>query len=528
MPFLAAISPGLLFFAVVVLIGFVVTSAKRHKEKLDKTWSGIGRRLELSYSTRKAMGSDQRKLLGEFRGYPVKVNTFTEGSGNSRKTYTRYRLRYTHLGLGLELSQQHFFSGLRSSLAGRQDIVVGSKDFDDAVIVQGGSSREVIDYLTKDRQLVIQRFLTSHRRATINDSEASFIVRNVAKTEAEIEQALEDLHMLAIGLERRRSEPRPQQPAAGEPVPMPDPSDNPLAGLNPEPRMAESEPLAGAAALGATLASPPTPIDVPLGQLAQARGSKVTVDRRREQPADTTPAPTPEPTPKPSPVPTPEPSPEPSPKPQPEPRTDDKPPTSYEPPPAYQPTAANKPASAYESPPAFESSKPISMEPRSMTPSSGELPSVQPPAPAPVPEPAAAPAPGSLESSDVPAQASVSFDYPAVRADLFETHRMSYETKALFENTYAGSQVRWTGKLKRLSSFSSDLVFQGPGVKAMIELEPFQDGSFAKDIEAFVQLPAGTEADLKGHVGQEVTLSGRLVSCNPFMRKLHIADGLLE
>ena len=570
---LAALSPFLAFLLVAGFVGFVALATKRYQEKLDIAWRKAAERMDLAYSTKRAKGTTQRKLVGEFRGLPAKVNSFTEGSGKSKRTYTRYRLRYAHLGLGLELSQQHFFSGLKSALTGRQDIEIGDKAFDDAVIVQAGDSEEVRRFLTRERQLAIQRFLTGKRRALIGDDEASYITNGVAADPAKIRGALDDLHGLALALERepvpassrdrRLPEGREPEPAidlpdgAGTPEPAPSPLDAPF-GRVADPEVPGAAGLATAMAAGAAGGAvsagkdgpqPPSQED-PLDQLVVDPRVRAGEAPRHERPADLDPAPAGEPVATRGTGPA-------------DP-TDLGPPSGADLATELDPAAAPAPIETGVFDPggliapstgsaALDSGTPGaggtrtphadlagSALPDSGSPGAGGAHTPHADLAGSAPPDSGSPGAGGprtpladLAGSDATPEATgdattASLDYHAVRADLFETDRMSYETKDHFEAAYAGREVRWRGKLKRLTSYSSDLVFDGSGVKAMVELEPFHDGSFAKDVEALVQLPAGSDTDLAAHVGADVLLTGRLVACDGFMRKLSIADGLLE
>jgi hypothetical protein len=455
MPFLAAISPALLFFLFGGIILFVVTSAAKHNKAVNEAWKSAGTRLGLRYT----QVSRKRKLEGTYRGFTVRVNTFTQNSGNSSQTFTRFRISYPSLGLGLELKHQHFFATLGRALTGGKDIVVGDQEFDDTVIVEGHSASNVIEFLTPDRRRAIMALIASKRRGQIQDNEASFVEKGTSKDTQAIQRGLDRLVVLAMALTEAdeahahaTAAPKVhyRKPPAPQPVEPPDPELAALAaslekklgfpadGLTPEPIVQQETPAPDELELPAEVLVEPEPIEVPEVESAPI-----------ETPA----------------------------------------PPAYELPPAYEP------------PPPFEPTPPFETAP-------------------------ARPEPAEAEPVAPPPIAGGAVAYAELRADLFETSRMSYEAKDLFEATYAGRTPTWTGKLERLSDYNTDMVFEGgPGTQALVALEPIQDGSFTKDVHAIVQLTREQAELAKPLVGTEVTLTGKLVSCDGFMRKLFLADG---
>lgn len=151
-----------------------------------------------------------------------------------------------------------------------------------------------------------------------------------------------------------------------------------------------------------------------------------------------------------------------------------------------------------------------------------------PPEPEPVERPLET-APLQTEAVTTPTTASEDIDYRSLRAELFESTLMSYQVKELFDERYLDHRPRWQGQLKRLSDYSSDMVFGGDaGTKATIALEPIEDGPFTKEVQAIVQLSREAGEAAKALEGETVTFTGRLVSCDGFMRNLFLADGELE
>jgi len=459
MPILAA-SASPIFFIIAAVVMFVIFSSKRHNMAVTEAWQSAGRRLGLRYS----QSGKKRKLEGTYRDFSVRINTFTQSSGNNNQTYTRFRVNYPDLGLGLELKHQHFFATLGRALTGGKDIIVGDKDFDDTVIVEGHAANQVIAFLTPDRRRQIMRLIAGERRALVRDSEASFVLKGASSDAQKMQRSLDVLIELATSFTNEAAEvPAPQPAPTAIPVPVPVPAaetDEELTSLE-----ASLEAKFGLPAGSMT----PEPISSP-------------VEVSAEPPASPwAPAP-----------------------------------TAPEAAAPIQEPAASEP---WQSPSPIEPAAPVladgtgapeASEAPGATLPTGTTPEVE------LPEPIEAPA------------ASGAVDYEALRSDLFETQRMSHEVKDHFEATYAGQTVQWSGKLERLSDYNSDMIFEGgQGTRAMVTLAPIQDGSFTKDVHAIVQLTRDQAADAKALTGQEVRITGQLLSCDSFMRNVFLSGGSL-
>ncbi len=158
---------GFFILAIMVIAAIAIPLSIKSAQKTDESWSAAASRLGLVF--KKAGFLQSRRIEGRIDDYPVLVDTYTVQSGkNSRTTYTRFRLNYPSIGLGLKLAEEGFFAGV-TKFFGAQDINVGDAGFDQAVLVKGHHPDRVIDFLTAARRMRIQRFFSAHRGATIDD-----------------------------------------------------------------------------------------------------------------------------------------------------------------------------------------------------------------------------------------------------------------------------------------------------------------------------------------------------------------------
>ncbi len=115
-----------LVLLLIVLIGYFAW--RSHKRTIE-TWRQVGAELGLGVSA--GSGLSRPTLNGNIGGLPVKVDTYTQRSGNSSTTYTRYRVSFPPLGMGLQLKREGIFSAV-TKLFGIQDVEVGDQAFDEA------------------------------------------------------------------------------------------------------------------------------------------------------------------------------------------------------------------------------------------------------------------------------------------------------------------------------------------------------------------------------------------------------------
>lgn len=135
------------------------------------------------------------------------------------------------------------------------------------------------------------------------------------------------------------------------------------------------------------------------------------------------------------------------------------------------------------------------------------------------------------QSAETPQPTAAGPDVKSLCEKLFGPDNLSYETNRLFEENYQGATVNWSGVLRRANSCTYDLVFGSSAcTKAVLEIHELASVTYGnRTIQAVVQLPPEDLDVLHDRSGQPVQFRGRLVSCDPFMRNLFVADAeLLE
>ena len=134
------------------------------------------------------------------------------------------------------------------------------------------------------------------------------------------------------------------------------------------------------------------------------------------------------------------------------------------------------------------------------------------------------------EAAATPTEPSgdLSLDVASVCEELFNPKIMSYEANRLFDDRYKDATVRWTGTMRRASTYSYDFNFgDGGGTKAEFDVYDVKQQYGSRTVRAFVQLPTEAAADIGARIGEEMLFEGRLMTCEGSARRLYVADAHL-
>lgn len=118
-------------------------------------------------------------------------------------------------------------------------------------------------------------------------------------------------------------------------------------------------------------------------------------------------------------------------------------------------------------------------------------------------------------------------DALALATSLFSENRLSFETAQLFDETYKGRAVEWTGKVRKAAVVDHDRVLgDGLFTKAIIEVASLENDLFGNTVvSAVVALPA-RDAD-KLPEGGTVTFAGTLIGIDALVRNVYVGQARL-
>jgi hypothetical protein len=157
MPFIAIV------FLLIVLIGYLAW--KSHQRTVE-TWRRVAQHLGLSVEVRS--GWSRPTISGTLNGLPVRIDTYTQRSGNSSTTYTRYQVRYKPLGFNFRLKREGGLSFI-GKLFGIEDVQVGDPVFDGAFKIKTSNQARLLEVLTPSVRSGLFRLMASYPGAVIED-----------------------------------------------------------------------------------------------------------------------------------------------------------------------------------------------------------------------------------------------------------------------------------------------------------------------------------------------------------------------
>jgi hypothetical protein len=164
-------------FVILALVGFGVlvttinrTSTRRHQER----WQLAADFLDLELER---IGSELFRVHGELDGFPVEIDVYFVKTRRGHDRYTRYRVFYENLGLGLRLRRQKGWTKAIASLTGA-DLDVGDAEFDRAVLVRGDDDA-VRSFLTPTRRVAFLFLLQDYPDVVAEDDVVRWMVKGV-------------------------------------------------------------------------------------------------------------------------------------------------------------------------------------------------------------------------------------------------------------------------------------------------------------------------------------------------------------
>ncbi|MGI9648362.1 MAG: hypothetical protein ACR2OI_07560 [Acidimicrobiia bacterium] len=163
-------------FLFIGVIGAVMAAASSRRKLSNQAWAAAARELGIRLEpTRGVVGFfGKQSMTGTIRGLTVTIDTHQSNDN----TFTRYRVKYPSLGLGLSAKRQHALSRLGAML-GFQDIEIGDPVFDEAVILKGDYPDRITSFLTPSRRLAITGLIELYPGSQISDTGIAYSKRGL-------------------------------------------------------------------------------------------------------------------------------------------------------------------------------------------------------------------------------------------------------------------------------------------------------------------------------------------------------------
>ncbi|NNL13061.1 MAG: hypothetical protein HKO82_05165 [Acidimicrobiia bacterium] len=195
-----------LFF--VGIFGAVFAAVSSRRKLANAAWEAAARDLGITLKpTAGVLGFfGKYSMTGRANGLRVTIDTHQSND----TTFTRYRVGYPSLGLGLEAKRQHAFARV-GKLLGFQDIEMGDPLFDEAIIVKGNYAEQVKSFLTPSRRVALTGLIELYPGSRITDTGISYEKRGL---DSDPRQLISTMRRILSVAQELRAVDRPNREAA--------------------------------------------------------------------------------------------------------------------------------------------------------------------------------------------------------------------------------------------------------------------------------------------------------------------------
>jgi hypothetical protein len=161
-----------------IIAGGVVVVLLTRPRTVHSSWASAAEDLGL----RPAPGSafHEPRIEGMIDGLPVRLDVVRRDHSGTSIAFTRYRVWYPPLKLGLRLTRESSVSRVLHRL-GAPDIDTGHTDFDDTFTIHANSAEAARAFLTPVRRNSLLRLMSLHRDVVVEDNGITLTVVGVER-----------------------------------------------------------------------------------------------------------------------------------------------------------------------------------------------------------------------------------------------------------------------------------------------------------------------------------------------------------
>ncbi len=164
----------IIFPIIIVAVVLIMYVAYRSHQQTVATWQTTARRLGLHVEG--GSGISRPTISGKLNGLPVRIDTYTQRSGNSSTTYTRYQVQYPSVGFDLTMKREGGLSFI-GKLFGIEDVQIGDPVFDGAFKIKTSDRNRLLTLLTPSVRNGLFRLMASYPTTVISENHMGLSVR---------------------------------------------------------------------------------------------------------------------------------------------------------------------------------------------------------------------------------------------------------------------------------------------------------------------------------------------------------------
>ncbi|MCP3994113.1 MAG: hypothetical protein GY722_03470, partial [bacterium] len=166
----------MIFPIIIVLIVVIGVIAYQAHQRNVETWRRVAGRLGLQMQG--GSGISKPTISGNLNGLPVRIDTYTQRSGNSSTTYTRYQVQYPPAEFNYQLKREGGITSMIGRFFGIEDVQVGDPMFDGAFKVKTADPGRLTSLLTPSVRNGLVRLLASYPTAVVSQDHIGLTTRS--------------------------------------------------------------------------------------------------------------------------------------------------------------------------------------------------------------------------------------------------------------------------------------------------------------------------------------------------------------
>ncbi len=179
------------FILIILFVSGIMFFAYRSHQNTVAAWNRAARELHLEIQQR--TGFSKPIITGTLQSLPVRIDTYTQRSGNNSTTYTRYQVRYPSAGFDFKLSREGGFSTFVGRFLGIKDQQVGDPLFDEAFKVKTSDPNRLQALLTPSVRNGLFRLLATYPSAVVSEDHIGLTSRKFESSDQRIVSTIQRL-----------------------------------------------------------------------------------------------------------------------------------------------------------------------------------------------------------------------------------------------------------------------------------------------------------------------------------------------
>ena len=132
-----------------------------------------------------------KKIISRFENWTITIDTYSQSTGSSTATYTRFRAPYLEVeNMDFKIYKRGIFSGIGRAF-GMKDIATGDREFDEKFVIKANNEEKLKEFFESDR---IKQLIQTEDKIKIETK------RDKSPFSAKLPQGVNQIYFLGNGV----------------------------------------------------------------------------------------------------------------------------------------------------------------------------------------------------------------------------------------------------------------------------------------------------------------------------------------